>query len=143
MSFSKLEAFLRLTIEEEKQAALKFNALKDDYLSAEDALKQALSYRVEYEEMSRGLKPSEFALIQLRAARSFLNNIDSLIENQRAILGAKREALEVRREQWQLLHAKTKSIEALITSRRKSHLLADEKKEQSRLDDTFGGRVRY
>ena len=53
MSESKLGLVLRLTSEEEKQAALMFKAMQDDYTNAEDALNQALSYRVEYEEMSR------------------------------------------------------------------------------------------
>ena len=91
--------------------------MQDDYFSAEDALNQALKYRDEYEELSRGVRPSKFALLQLRAARSFLANIDSLIEKQRSILKVKHKALEAKREQWQLLRAKTKSIEALISSR--------------------------
>ena len=37
--------------------------------------------------------------------------------------------------------AKKKSIEALIASRRKSRLLADEKNEQKRLDDLFVNKV--
>ena len=135
MSTSKLEVALRLITEEEKQAALMFKAMQDDCISAEDAFNQALRYRVEYEELSRGLRPSKFALLQLRTARSFLTQIDSLIENQRSILRVRREALEARREQWQLLRAKTKSIEALIALRTNSSLIAEEKKEQVRLDD--------
>ena len=138
MSISKLEVALRLITEEEKQAALMFKAVQDDYVSAEDAFNQALRYRVEYEELSRGLRPSKFALLQLRAARSFLTQIDNLIENQRSILRVRREALEARREQWQLLRAKTKSIEELIASRTNSRLIAEEKKEQVRLDDLYG-----
>lgn len=138
VSISKLEVALRLFIEDEKQAALMFKAVQDDYFSAENALNQALKYRVEYEELSRGVRPSKFALLQIRAARSFLANIDSLIEKQRSILRTKYEALEAKREQWQLLRAKTKSIEALISSRRNSRLIADEKREQGRLDDLFG-----
>lgn len=141
VSISKLEVVLRLVIEEEKQAASMFKAAQDEYASAENALNQALKYRVEYEELSRGTKPSKFALLQLRAARSFLINIDSLIENQRGILRAKNEALEARREHWQLLRTKTKSVEALIFSRNNSRLIADEKREQSRLDDLFGRRA--
>ena len=84
-----------------------------------------------------GRRPSKFALIHLRAARSFLNNIDSLIENQRAILRVKGETLEARRKQWQLLRARTKSIETVISSRRNLNFLNEEKKEQRRLDDLF------
>ena len=138
VSISKLDVALRLVIEDEKQAALMFKAVQDDYFSAENALNQALKYRDEYEELSRGVRPSKFALLQIRAARSFLANIDSLIEKQRSILRTKYEALEAKREQWQLLRAKTKSIEALISSRRNSCLIADEKREQGRLDDLFG-----
>ena len=65
MSESKLELVLRLTSEEEKQAALMFKAMQDDCTNAEDALNQALSYRVEYEEMSRGA----------RIIKSFLCNL--------------------------------------------------------------------
>jgi flagellar export protein FliJ len=138
MSTSKLDMVLRLVIEEEKQAALNFKAVHEDYVSTEDALNQALGYRVEYEELSRGLRPSKFPLLQLRAARSFLSSIDSLIESQRRILLEKHDALEVRRKQWYLLRAKTKSIEAVIASRNKSRLIMEEKKEQIRLDDLFG-----
>ena len=43
MSASKLDLVLRLTNEEEKQAALTFQAVQNDYLSAEKDLKQALN----------------------------------------------------------------------------------------------------
>lgn len=137
MSGSKLDVVLRLTSEEEKQAALTFQASQNDYLRAENDLKQALSYRIEYANMSEGMRPGTFALIQLRAARSFLTQIDTLIEHQRAVLKSKYSAVENRREQWQVLRAKKRSIEALIASRRKSRLLAEEKIEQKRLDDLF------
>ena len=137
MSGSKLDVVLRLTSEEEKQAALTFQASQNDYLRAENDLKQALSYRIEYANMSEGMRPGTFALIQLRAARSFLTQIDTLIEHQRAVLKSKYSAVENRREQWQVLRAKKRSIEALIASRSKSRLLAEEKIEQKRLDDLF------
>ena len=137
MSESKLELVLRLTSEEEKQAAVMFKAMQDDYTNAEDALNQALSYRVEYEEMSRGARHNKFIPMQLKVARSFLANIDGLIEKQRIILRTKLEALETRRQHWQLLRARTKSIEALIASRDKSRQIIEEKKEQRRLDDLF------
>ena len=141
MSASKLDLVLRLTNEEEKQAALTFQAAQNDYLSAEKDLKQALNYRVEYAKMSEGLRPGTFVLIQIRAARSFLTQIDTLIEHQRAILKSKHAVVETRRKQWYLARAKKKSIEALIASRRKSRLLADEKNEQKRLDDLFVNKV--
>ena len=137
MSASKLDLVLRLTNKEEKQAALTFQAVQNDYLSAEKDLEQALNYRVEYAKMSEGLRPGTFLLIQIRAARSFLTQIDTLIENQRAILKSKHAVMEARREQWYLARAKKKSIEALIASRSKSRVLADEKNEQKRLDDLF------
>jgi len=138
MSFSKLEVALRLSSEEENKAAVKFKASQDEYARAEDILNQALSYRVEYEEMSVGVRPNKFTLIQLTAARSFLTTIDSLIENQRAVLREKHQVLEARREKWQLVRAKTKSIEAIIAHRKKSHLMLEEKNDQRRLDDLFG-----
>ena len=137
MSASKLDVVLRLTIEEEKQAALTFQAVQNDYLRAENDLRQALSYRIEYANMSEGMRPGAFALIQMRAARSCLPHLDNLIEHQRTILKSKYAMVESRREQWQVLRAKKKSIEALIASRSRAHLLAEEKKEQKRLDDLF------
>lgn len=137
MPVSKLYLVLRLTNEEERRAALMFKAVQDDYTAAENALNQALTYRFEYEEMSRGVEPSTFALIKLRAARSFLANIDSLVENQRIILRAKYEALEAQRERWQLLRAQRRSVEAVIASRSKLSSLSNEKKEQRLLDDLF------
>ena len=142
MPSSKLDLALSLIAAEEKKAALIFTAAQNDYASAEYSLKQALSYRAEYEEMSRGLRPSKFALLNLRVARSFLAEIDGLIENQRNLLATKNMALVERREHWQLLRARRKSIEAVITSRTKLSLLAEEKKEQSRLDDIFGRSLR-
>jgi len=141
MSVSKLNLVLRLANEEEKRAALTFQAVQNDYLSAERDLKQALNYRVEYAKMSEGLRPGAFVLIQIRAARSFLTQIDTLIEHQRAILKSKHEVVEVRREQWHLARAKMKSIEALIASRNKSRVLADEKNHQKLLDDLFVSKV--
>ena len=143
MSISKLEVVLRLAIEEEKQAAVMFMSVQKDYARAEDSLNQALKYRVEYEELSRGVRPSKFALLQLRAARLFLSNIDSLIDNQRSILKVKHKALEARREHWRLLRARIKSIEAVIDSRGKSHRIAEEKREQARLDDLFGHAISH
>ena len=137
MSASKLDLVLRLTNEEEKQAALTFQAAQNDYLSAEQYLKQALNYRVEYAKMSEGLRPGTFVLIQMKAARSFLTQIDTLIDHQRTILKSKHAVVETRREQWHSARAKKKSIEALIASRNKSRVLADEKSEQKRLDDLF------
>lgn len=137
MSASKLDLVLRLTNEEEKQAALTFQAVQNDYLSAEKDLKQALNYRVEYAKMSEGLRPGTFVLIQMKAARSFLTQIDTLIDHQRAILKSKHAVVETRREQWHSARAKKKSIDALIASRNKSRVLADEKSEQKRLDDLF------
>lgn len=137
MSASKLDVVLRLTGEEEKQAALMFQAAQNDYLRAEKDLRQALTYRAEYANMSEGMRPSTFALIQLRAARSFLTQIDNLIEHQRSILKSKNAAVETQREQWQLLRAKKRSVQALIASRSRADLLAEEKKEQKRLDDLF------
>ena len=137
MSASKLDLVLRLTNEEEKQAALTFQAVQNDYLSAEKDLKQALNYRVEYAKMSEGLRPGTFVLIQMKAARSFLTQIDTLIDHQRAILKSKHAVAETRREQWHSARAKKKSIDALIASRNKSRVLADEKSEQKRLDDLF------
>ena len=104
MSFSKLEVVLRLINEEEKQAALVFKAAQEDYESAENALNQALTYRAEYQELSVGSRPSKFPLLQLKAARSFLSNIDGLIESQRKTLRVKDEELEVRRRHWQQRH---------------------------------------
>ena len=49
--------------------------------------------------------------------------------------------MEVRREQWHLARAKKKSIEALIASRNKSRVLADEKNHQKLLDDLFVSKV--
>ena len=141
MSVSKLNLVLRLANEDEKRAALTFQAVQNDYLSAERDLKQALNYRVEYAKMSEGLRPGAFVLIQIRAARSFLTQIDTLIEHQRAILKSKHEVVEVRREQWHLARAKKKSIEALIASRNKSRVLADEKNHQKLLDDLFVSKV--
>ena len=141
MSVSKLNLVLRLANEEEKRAALTFQAVQNDYLSAERDLKQALNYRVEYAKMSEGLRPGAFVLIQIRAARSFLTQIDTLIEHQRAILKSKHEVVEVRREQWHLARAKMKSVEALIASRNKSRVLADEKNHQKLLDDLFVSKV--
>lgn len=141
MSVSKLNLVLRLANEDEKRAALTFQAVQNDYLSAERDLKQALNYRVEYAKMSEGLRPGAFVLIQIRAARSFLTQIDTLIEHQRAILKSKHEVVEVRREQWHLARAKMKSIEALIASRNKSRVLADEKNHQKLLDDLFVSKV--
>jgi flagellar export protein FliJ len=141
MSASKLDLVLRLTNEEEKQAGLTFRAAQNDYLSAEKDLKQALDYRVEYAKMSEGLRPGTFVLIQMKAARSFLTQIDTLIDHQRAILKSKHAVVETRREQWYLARAKKKSIEALIASRNKSRVLADEKSEQKRLDDLFVSKV--
>ena len=141
MSVSKLNLVLRLANEEEKRAALTFQAVQNDYLSAERDLKQALNYRVEYAKMSEGLRPGAFVLIQIRAARSFLTQIDTLIEHQRAILKSKHEIVEVRREQWHLARAKKKSIEALIASRNKSRVLAEEKNHQKLLDDLFVSKV--
>ena len=141
MSASKLNLVLRLANEEENRAALTFQAVQNDYLSAERDLKQALNYRVEYAKMSEGLRPGAFVLIQIRAARSFLTQIDTLIEHQRAILKSKHEVVEVRREQWHLARAKKKSIEALIASRNKSRVLADEKNHQKVLDDLFVSKV--
>ena len=141
MSASKLDLVLRLASEEEKQEALTFQDAQNDYLSAEKDLKQALNYRIEYAKLSEGLRPGTFLLIQIRAARSFLTQIDTLIENQRAILKSKHAIVETRRERWYLARAKKKSIEALIASRRKSRLLADEKNEQKRLDDLFVNKV--
>jgi len=143
MSASKLDVVLRLTSEEEKQAALTFQAVQSDYLRAESDLKQALGYRIEYANMSEGMRPGAFALIQLRAARSFLTQIDNLIEHQRTILKSKHAMVENQREHWQALRAKKRSIEALLASRRRLHLIGEEKKEQKRLDDLFvsaGGR---
>ncbi len=68
MSASKLDLVLRLTNEEEKQAALTFQAVQNDYLSAEKDLKQALNYRVEYAKMSEGLRPGTFVLIQIKSS---------------------------------------------------------------------------
>ena len=141
MSVSKLNLVLRLANEEEKRAALTFQAVQNDYLSAERDLKQALNYRVEYAKMSEGLRPGAFVLIQIRVARSFLTQIDTLIEHQRAILKSKHEIVEVRREQWHLARAKKKSIEALIASRNKSRVLAEEKNHQKLLDDLFVSKV--
>ena len=140
MPASKLDLVLRLTNEEERQAAVTFQAVQNDYWVAEKDLKQALKYRVEYAKMSEGMRPGAFVLIQIRAARSFLTQIDTLIEHQRAILKSKHAVLETRREQWHLARAKKRSIEALIASRSKSRLLADEKNEQQRLDDLFVSR---
>ena len=141
MSASKLNLVLRLANEEENRAALTFQAVQNDYLSAERDLKQALNYRVEYAKMSEGLRPGAFVLIQIKAARSFLTQIDTLIEHQRAILKSKHEVVEVRREQWHLARAKKISIEALIASRNKSRVLADEKNHQKVLDDLFVSKV--
>ena len=141
MSVSKLNLVLRLANEEEKRAALTFQAVQNDYLSAERDLKQALNYRVEYAKMSEGLRPGAFVLIQIRAARSFLTQIDTLIEHQRVILKSKHEVVEARREQWHLARANKKSIEALIASRNKSRFLADEKNHQKLLDDLFVSKV--
>ena len=141
MSASKLNLVLRLANEEENRAALTFQAVQNDYLSAERDLKQALNYRVEYAKMSEGLRPGAFVLIQIRAARSFLTQIDTLIEHQRATLKSKHEVVEVRREQWHLARAKKKSIEALIASRNKSRVLANEKNHQKLLDDLFVSKV--
>ena len=143
MSTSKLEVVLDLAIDEEKQAAVMFKSVQNDYAKAEGALKQALKYRMEYEELSRGVRPSKYALLQLRTARSFLNNIDSLIENQRSILKVKQKALDDSREHWQFLRARIKSIEAVIESRGKSRRIAEEKREQARLDDLFGHTISH
>ena len=82
-------------------------------------LEASSQLRAEYEEMSRGLRPSKFALLNLRVARLFLADIDGL-RKPTNLLVTKNMALVERREHWQLLRARRKSIEAVIASRTKS-----------------------
>ena len=134
---SKYDLVLRLSNDQEKQAALMFKTAHDECIAAERDLEQAMQYRGEYLEISKGMVPSSLALIQLKAARLFLVQVDKLIEHQQKLLLSRRGVLEARREAWQAAHAKTSSIRALIESREKVRTNATEKLNQRLLDDLF------
>lgn len=134
---AKLELALQLARNEENQAAQIFQSAQIEASRAESDLDRALKYRDEYFEMSEGLRPSNFASQQLKAARLFLERINFLVSQQRELVAAKITSAESYKASWQEARAKRKGVERFIEKREANKSIADDKKEQKLLDDLF------
>ena len=137
MSRDQLEIVQMLAERHEKEAGGRLSSAQADVASAQSQLNQVLDYRVDYYALATGSGKGAIDTSQLKTARHFLSQLDSIIGRQQVTLQQNERQLEQFRTAWIEAKRRLTAIQKLRQSRATERSKAEEKVMQRLLDDLF------
>ena len=121
----------------EKEAGGRLSAAQASVASTQSQLNQVLDYRVYYYALATGSGKGAVDTNQLKTARHFLSQLDSIIARQQATLQQNEYQLEQFRTAWIEAKRRLTAIQKLRELRATERSKAEEKALQRLLDDLF------
>jgi flagellar FliJ protein len=121
----------------EKEAGGRLSAAQASVASTQSQLNQVLDYRVDYYALATGSGKGAVDKNQLKTARHFLSQLDSIIARQQATLQQNEYQLEQFRTAWIEAKRRLTAIQKLRELRATERSKAEEKALQRLLDDLF------
>ena len=121
----------------EKEAGGRLSAAQASVASTQSQLNQVLDYRVDYYALATGSGKGAVDTNQLKTARHFLSQLDSIIARQQATLQQNEYQLEQFRTAWIEAKRRLTAIQKLRELRATERSKAEEKALQRLLDDLF------
>lgn len=137
MPRDQLEIVQTLAERHEKEAGGRLSSAQADVASAQSQLNQVLDYRVDYYALATGSGKDAIDTNQLKTARHFLSQLDSIIGRQQVTLQQNERQLEQFRTAWIEAKRRLTAIQKLRQSRATERSKAEEKVMQRLLDDLF------
>jgi flagellar export protein FliJ len=137
MPRDQLEIVQTLAERHEKEAGGRLSSAQADVASAQSQLNQVLDYRVDYYALATGSGKAAIDTNQLKTARHFLSQLDSIIGRQQVTLQQNERQLEQFRTAWIEAKRRLTAIQKLRQSRATERSKAEEKVMQRLLDDLF------
>ena len=137
MSRDQLEIVQMLAERHEKEAGGRLSSAQADVASAQSQLNQVLDYRVDYYALATGSGKGAIDTSQLKTARHFLSQLDSIIGRQQVTLQQNERQLEQFRTAWIEAKRRLTAIQKLRQSRATERSKVEEKVLQRLLDDLF------
>ena len=137
MSRDQLEIVQTLAERHEKEAGGRLSSAQADVASAQSQLNQVLDYRVDYYALATGSGKGAIDTNQLKTARHFLSQLDSIIGRQQVTLQQNERQLEQFRTAWIEAKRRLTAIQKLRQSRTTERSRVEEKVMQRLLDDLF------
>jgi flagellar FliJ protein len=121
----------------EKEAGGRLSAAQASVASTQSQLNQVLDYRVDYYALATGSGKGAVDTNQLKTARHFLSQLDSIIAHQQATLQQNEYQLEQFRTAWIEAKRRLTAIQKLRELRATERSKAEEKALQRLVDDLF------
>ena len=121
----------------EKEAGGRLSAAQASVASTQSQLNQVLDYRVDYYALATGSGKGAVDTNQLKTARHFLSQLDSIIARPQATLQQNEYQLEQFRTAWIEAKRRLTAIQKLRELRATERSKAEEKALQRLLDDLF------
>ena len=121
----------------EKEAGGRLSAAQASVASTQSQLNQVLDYRVDYYALATGSGKGAVDTNQLKTARHFLSQLDSIIARQQATLQQNEYQLEQFRTAWIEAKRRLTAIQKLRELRATERSKAEEKALQRLVDDLF------
>ena len=137
MPRDQLEIVQTLAERHEKEAGGRLSSAQADVASAQSQLNQVLDYRVDYYALATGSGKGAIDTSQLKTARHFLSQLDSIIGRQQVTLQQNERQLEQFRTAWIEAKRRLTAIQKLRQSRATERSKVEEKVLQRLLDDLF------
>ena len=137
MPRDQLEIVQTLAERHEKEAGGRLSSAQADVASAQSQLNQVLDYRVDYYALATGSGKAAIDTNQLKTARHFLSQLDSIIGRQQVTLQQNERQLEQFRTAWIEAKRRLTAIQKLRQSRTTERSRVEEKVMQRLLDDLF------
>ena len=137
MSRDQLEIVQMLAERHEKEAGGRLSSAQADVASAQSQLNQVLDYLVDYYALATGSGKGAIDTSQLKTARHFLSQLDSIIGRQQVTLQQNERQLEQFRTAWIEAKRRLTAIQKLRQSRATERSKVEEKVLQRLLDDLF------
>ena len=137
MPGDQLEIVQTLAERHEKEAGGRLSAAQASVASTQSQLNQVLDYRVDYYALATGSGKGAVDTNQLKTARHFLSQLDSIIARQQATLQQNEYQLEQFRTAWIEAKRRLTAIQKVRGLRATERSKAEEKVLQRLLDDLF------
>lgn len=137
MPRDQLEIVQTLAERHEKEAGGRLSSAQADVASAQSQLNQVLDYRVDYYALATGSDKGAIDTNQLKTARHFLSQLDSIIGRQQVKLQQNERQLEQFRTAWIEAKRRLGAIQKLRELRATERSKVEEKVLQRLLDDLF------
>ena len=135
MPRDQLEIVQTLAERHEKEAGGRLSSAQADVASAQSQLNQVLDYRVDYYALATGSGKGAIDTNQLKAARHFLSQLDTIVGRQQKTVGQAELVRDQQRTAWIETKRRLNAIKNLRASRDQARFRKDEKVIQRLLDE--------